>query len=156
MAPTSPPMFAQVGNFGASWAILAAFWRPLGHHFASRVLPKCRHVGHLGRQIGQHSAILAPTSPPCSPKSASLEPLGPSWLHFGILLGTILLAESTPDAQDAVKTPKTIPQRLIFKDWVINFAPIFKHAFHILRLFLCYPTCPPPSTNSLLSQLQPW
>ena len=75
-------MFAQVGVFGASWAILAA---------------------------------------------------------FRYLLGTLLLAESTPDAQDAVRTPKTIPQRPIFKDWVINFAPIFKHAFHILRLFLCYP-----------------
>ena len=39
------PMIAQVGLFGASWAILAAFWRPLGHHFASRVFsrrPGCR------------------------------------------------------------------------------------------------------------------
>ena len=38
-------------------------------------------------------------------------------------------------------------QRSIFKDWVINFVPIFKHAFYISRVIFCYPACPLPSTG---------
>ena len=75
---------AKLAILGAKLAIIAPFWR----------------------QVGHHSAILPP----------SWRHLAPSWLHFGLLLGTTCSPKCSQGAQDATRTPKTTFRAPIFKD----------------------------------------
>ena len=101
----------------------------------SRYLSKCSQVGHLGRQVGQHSSILAPTWLHVRSSWALVVHLGPSWLHLGAHLGTTCSPKCSQDAQDAAKTSKSTLQTPIFNDFGINFEASFQ------IIFVCYRLC---------------
>ena len=88
--------------------------------------------------LGAKLAIIAPSWRHLGPHVRSSwrlwAHLGPSWLHFGLLLGTTLSAEAPQDDQVAARTPKTTPQTPIFDDLGSNFVSILTIS---CILFLC-------------------
>ena len=75
VVPKRRPKRSQDGPRCAQRGQLERTWKPSCLQDSldePRWFPKWSQVGHLGRQVGHHSAILAPTWPPCSLKLASL------------------------------------------------------------------------------------
>ena len=151
-------MFSLLRLQDRFWSILCSFWHRFFFNFGSQNVlkthPKTCLKNHsiptrffiaFWYHLGGKLAIIPPSCRQLGPHVRSSWPLwehlGPSWLHFGLLLGAALSAEASRDAQGAARTSKTIPRRWFFIDLGPNFAPIFI-VFFAFRVFLrlCVPS----------------
>ena len=101
----------------------------------AKMLPKCSQVGHLGRQVGQLSPILAATWRPCSLKWGSW---GPTWRqlgHFWASRGRPKSAKIDKGSKATVFRPKV---DLDFFKFSVHFSIVFRKIFTRFVYRFCF------------------